>query len=102
NLDSVKKITSSISIPCELGGGMRSEEAIGRALDAGVARVVIGTRAAESLEFVAGMAQKFGSDKIAVGIDAKNGKVSVKGWTEESALSAADLAAEAEQAGAGT
>ncbi len=102
NLDAVKKITAAVSIPCELGGGMRDGEAIQRALDAGVARVVIGTRAAESIEFVAEMAQKFGSDKIAVGIDAKNGMVSVKGWTEQSSLSAADLAAEAEQAGAGT
>jgi phosphoribosylformimino-5-aminoimidazole carboxamide ribotide isomerase len=102
NLDAVKKITSSVSMPCELGGGMRNAASIERALEAGVLRVVIGTRAAESLEFVAEMAQEFGSDKIAVGIDAKNGMVSVRGWTEESVLSASDLAAEAEQAGAGT
>src|SRR3954471_12590819 len=48
NLDSVKAITSAIGIPCELGGGMRNEAAITRAFEAGVARVVIGTRAAES------------------------------------------------------
>src|SRR5579884_3710031 len=83
NLGIVEKITKAVSIPCELGGGMRNEAAITRALDAGVSRVVIGTRAVESLEFVAEMAQQFGSDKIAVGIDAKGGKVSVKGWTEE-------------------
>ena len=53
-----------------------------RAFDAGVARVVIGTRAAESLDFVRDMAREFGSERIAVGIDAKNGIVSVKGWTE--------------------
>ncbi|MEA2327199.1 MAG: phosphoribosylformimino-5-aminoimidazole carboxamide ribotide isomerase, partial [Thermoanaerobaculia bacterium] len=56
NLDSVRAITGAIGIPCELGGGMRSEAAIARAFDAGVARVVIGTRAAESLEFVREMA----------------------------------------------
>src|SRR5450432_3118088 len=102
NLDAVKKITSAISIPCELGGGMRSEEALARAFDAGVSRAVIGTRASESMEFVEQMAAKFGSEKIAVGIDAKNGTVSIKGWTELTQMSALDLARKAEAAGAGT
>lgn len=102
NLDSVRAITSNVSIPVELGGGMRSEAAIRQAFDAGVARIVIGTRAAESLEFVKEMASTFGSERIAVGIDAKNGQVSIKGWTEVSSLSALDLARRAEDAGAGT
>ncbi|MDB6173252.1 MAG: 1-(5-phosphoribosyl)-5-[(5-phosphoribosylamino)methylideneamino] imidazole-4-carboxamide isomerase [Chthoniobacteraceae bacterium] len=102
NLEAVRAITEAISIPCELGGGMRSEAAIQRAFDAGVSRAVIGTRAAESLEFVRDMAKTFGSERIAVGIDAKNGIVSVKGWTEMSTLSALDLARRAEDAGAGT
>lgn len=102
NLESVRAIAASISIPCELGGGMRSEAAIRKALDAGVARVIIGTRAAESLEFVRDMAKEFGSERIAVGIDAKNGTVSVKGWTELSTMNALDLARKAEDAGAGT
>ena len=102
NLEAVRAITAAISIPCELGGGMRSEAAIRRAIEAGVARVIIGTRAAESLDFVRDMAAEFGSARIAVGIDAKHGMVSVKGWTEESALTALDLARRAEDAGAGT
>jgi len=102
NLDAVRAITAAISIPCELGGGMRSEEAIRRAFDAGVSRIVIGTRAAESLDFVRDMVKEFGGERIAVGIDAKNGLVSVKGWTEVSALTALDLARRAEDAGAGT
>jgi phosphoribosylformimino-5-aminoimidazole carboxamide ribotide isomerase len=102
NLDSVRAIVEAIDIPCELGGGMRSEAAIRAALDAGVARVIIGTRAAESLEFVGEMARAFGSERIAVGIDAKNGIVSVKGWTELSTMDALDLARRAEDAGAGT
>ncbi|MDB6154919.1 MAG: 1-(5-phosphoribosyl)-5-[(5-phosphoribosylamino)methylideneamino] imidazole-4-carboxamide isomerase [Chthoniobacteraceae bacterium] len=102
NLEAVRAITAAISIPCELGGGMRSEAAIQRAFDVGVSRAVIGTRAAESLEFVREMAKTFGSERIAVGIDAKNGIVSVKGWTEMSTLSALDLARRAEDAGAGT
>lgn len=102
NLESVKKIASALKIPCELGGGMRSETAIARALDAGVARVVIGTRASESIDFVAQMVEKFGSERIVVGIDAKGGIVSVKGWTELSSLKAIDLAKQVEAAGAGT
>ena len=102
NLESVKAIVEAISIPCELGGGMRNREAIARAFEAGVARIVIGTRAAESLDFVREMAGEFGSSRIAVGIDAKEGMVSVKGWTELSTLSALDLARRAEDAGAGT
>jgi phosphoribosylformimino-5-aminoimidazole carboxamide ribotide isomerase len=102
NLEWVRKIAASVSIPCELGGGMRSEEAIRAAIDVGVARVVIGTRASESIDFVAQMAQKFGGDKIAVGIDARNGIVSIKGWTESAGVRALDLARKAEQAGART
>jgi phosphoribosylformimino-5-aminoimidazole carboxamide ribotide isomerase len=102
NLDAVTAIAAAIPIPCELGGGMRSEAAIRRAFDAGVARVIIGTRAAESLEFVRDMAREFGGERIAVGIDAKNGLVAVKGWTEQSSLPALELALRAEDAGAGT
>ncbi len=102
NIESVRAITAAIGIPCELGGGMRNAEAIGTALEAGIARVIIGTRAAESREFVAEMAREFGSERVAVGIDAKNGVVSIKGWTEQSSLSAFDLARRAEEAGAGT
>ncbi|MEI6560887.1 MAG: 1-(5-phosphoribosyl)-5-[(5-phosphoribosylamino)methylideneamino]imidazole-4-carboxamide isomerase [Verrucomicrobiota bacterium] len=102
NLEAVRAITAAAGVPCELGGGMRTEEAIARAFDAGVARVVIGTRAAESVDFVAAMAAKFGGERIAVGIDARNGEVSVKGWTEASGVKAVDLAKKVEAAGAGT
>jgi len=102
NLEAVRAIAATAGIPCELGGGMRNEDAISRAFDAGVARAVIGTRAAESVDFVAKMAAKFGGDRIAVGIDARNGIVSVKGWTESAGTRAVDLALQAESAGAGT
>lgn len=102
NLESVRAITSAISIPCELGGGMRTLPAIQNALNAGVARVVIGTRAAESIDFVHQACREFGGERIAVGIDARNGLVSTKGWTEQSTLPALDLARQAEDAGAST
>jgi len=102
NLEWIARITAAINIPCQLGGGIRDKAAAQRAFDAGVARVIIGTKAAESLEFVTELAQTFGGDRVAVGIDAKNGQVSVKGWTELSALKASTLAVKAEAAGAGT
>lgn len=102
NLETVRAITTAIGIPCQLGGGMRSADALERAFDAGVRRAIIGTRAVESLDFVREMAREFGSERVAVGIDAKGGEVSVKGWTESSAMGALDLALRVEDAGAGT
>ena len=102
NLDAVAKICAAVKIPCELGGGMRSEEKIRAAFDAGVARVILGTKACQSPETIAGFCTKFGGERIAVGIDAHGGKVAVKGWTETTATLASDLALAAQKAGAGT
>ncbi len=102
NLDAVAKICAAVKIPCELGGGMRSEEKIQAAFDAGVARVILGTKACQSPETIAGFCTKFGGERIAVGIDAHGGKVAVKGWTETTATLASDLALAAQKAGAGT
>lgn len=102
NLDTIRAITNAVKIPCELGGGIRDIAAIERALDAGISRVILGTKAAESLDFVAQMAARFGSDKIAVGIDAKAGIVSIRGWTHETGQSALTLATQSVNAGAGT
>ena len=102
NLDSILKITNALSIPVQMGGGMRSEEAVENALNAGVQRVVIGTRAAESVDFVDSLVQRFGPDRIAVGIDAKNGLVAVKGWTETSTLPAIELAQQVQARGVRT
>jgi phosphoribosylformimino-5-aminoimidazole carboxamide ribotide isomerase len=101
NLEVVRRMTASIRIPVQLGGGIRDEAAIERALGAGVSRVVIGTRAAEADDFVGRMVGKFGGERIAVGIDAKDGLVAVRGWTESTKLAAFDLALRAEKAGAG-
>jgi phosphoribosylformimino-5-aminoimidazole carboxamide ribotide isomerase len=102
NLDAVRAICAAVKFPVELGGGIRDLGAAQRALDAGVSRVIVGTRAVECLAFITELAKAFGSERVAVGIDAKGGKVSVKGWTEESGLTALDLAKRAEDAGAGT
>jgi phosphoribosylformimino-5-aminoimidazole carboxamide ribotide isomerase len=94
NLHLVAAVAKALSpsLFIELGGGMRTAEAIARALETGVDRVVIGTRACESLPFVRAAVEKFGAEKIAVGIDAKDGIVSTKGWTAPSQWTAPDLA----------
>jgi phosphoribosylformimino-5-aminoimidazole carboxamide ribotide isomerase len=99
NLDVVRAMAAAIKIPVQLGGGIRDEDAIERALAAGAARVVIGTRAAESMDFVARAVRSFGGRRIAVGIDARDGMVAVKGWTETTPLRAMDLATRAAEAG---
>ena len=102
NLEAVRRVTAAVTIPCELGGGMRTLPAIEAAFAAGISRIVIGTAAVESLDFVREAVREFGGDRIAVGIDAKHGMVSVKGWTETSPRTALDLARNVEAAGVGT
>lgn len=92
NLHLVQAVAKSSPLFIELGGGMRTESAIAQALETGVRRVVVGTRACESLPFVRAVVEKFGAERIAVGIDAKDGIVSTKGWTAPSSWTAPDLA----------
>src|SRR5579871_1538944 len=80
NLHLVEAVSQAVPLFIEMGGGLRTRTAIERVLAVGVARAVIGTAACESLSFVRDMVAKFGADRIAVGIDAKDGIVSTKGW----------------------
>lgn len=101
NLEKVRAMAAAISIPVQMGGGMRDEASIARALEAGVSRAVIGTKAAEDPDFVRRAVERFGGEKIAVGIDARDGKVAVKGWAETTAIEAASLARELAALGIG-
>ena len=102
NLDAVEKICAAVNIPCELGGGMRDADKIQSAVDSGVDRVILGTKAWQSPEILADLCARFGGQHLAVGIDANNGLVAVKGWTETTATKASDLALAAQKAGIGT
>ena len=102
NLPAIEQICASVNIPCELGGGMRNFKNVSAAFSCGVSRVILGTKACESPEYIAEICTEFGGERIAVGIDANHGKVAVKGWTETTSTSAADLALIAQVAGAGT
>lgn len=82
NEESIKRIVSEVNIPCELGGGIRTARDIERVLSYGINRVIIGTKAVSSPEFVREAVEKFGSEKIVIGVDAKDGFVAVEGWEQ--------------------
>jgi phosphoribosylformimino-5-aminoimidazole carboxamide ribotide isomerase len=91
NLDVVKRIGKAISIPLQLGGGLREKDDIQKVLSAGVSRCILGTAAARKPEWAQQMFAEFG-DGIILGIDAKDGMVAVSGWEETSAIPAVDFA----------
>lgn len=87
NLETVVNIKKATSLFCEIGGGIRSMEVIDRYINAGVDRVILGTAAVTNSAFVEEAVKKYG-EKIAVGIDIKDGLVAIKGWTETSDIDA--------------
>ena len=92
NLDAVREILEVDGLSVQLGGGMRDESVIASALDMGLSRVIIGTRACSDPHWVISMINRFGADRIVVGIDAKDGMVATRGWVETSTTSATELA----------
>lgn len=90
NLRHVEEV-AALGLKVQLGGGLRDRASVKAAFDAGVTRAVIGTRACSEPEFVEKLVQEFG-DKIAVGIDAKDGWVAIKGWVDTSDVTALGLA----------
>ncbi len=100
NLEVVARI-AALGLSVQLGGGLRNRASVERALSLGIARVVIGTRAAESEAFISELVAAFG-DRIAVGIDAKDGKVAVKGWVDTTGTSALAMAVRMDALGVGT
>ena len=86
NYDIVARIAAESGLKVEIGGGIRSEEVIKKYLDCGVCRVILGTAAVEQPELLEKMVSRYG-DKIAVGVDIKDGLVAIKGWMETSDIS---------------
>lgn len=87
----VKKIVAAVDVPIEFGGGVRSMDDVQQLCDAGVERVVLGTLAVESPELLRKLVSRF-SEKICVGIDARDGQVMTRGWESETRIFAVDLA----------
>lgn len=90
NLETVLAIKEKTGLFCEIGGGVRNMEVVSRYIDAGLDRVILGTAAVTDPDFAAEAAAKYG-EKIAVGVDIRDGFVAVKGWTEKTELNAFDF-----------
>ncbi len=103
NLDAVKQICFAAAgkVPVQLGGGLRSLEAIEAALNVGVFRVIIGTKALEG-NLVRRAVERFGAQRVVVGIDAKGGMVATDGWVNVTDVRATDLARQVGEAGVKT
>ncbi|MFP3389083.1 1-(5-phosphoribosyl)-5-[(5-phosphoribosylamino)methylideneamino]imidazole-4-carboxamide isomerase [Brevibacillus sp. SIMBA_040] len=91
NAELIKEIARSISVPVQVGGGIRTEEQIADYLEAGVARVIVGTAAIEDEPFTQRILQAYG-DKIAIGLDCRNGLVATRGWLTTTDVQATELA----------
>lgn len=99
NEEVIKQIVASVSIPVEIGGGIRSEEAVHSMLSLGVDRVIIGTKAVQNPEFLRELVKKFGPDRIVAGVDAKDGMVAVEGWEKISPVTASQLCGQMKEYG---
>jgi phosphoribosylformimino-5-aminoimidazole carboxamide ribotide isomerase len=98
NLDHVRAIARSLEVPVQVGGGLRSAAAIAAALDAGAARVVLGTAAYADSDLLAAVLHDHG-DAVAVAVDVREGHVATRGWTESTEETAAAVIARLEAAG---
>jgi len=91
NGESIRRIVAAVDVPCQLGGGLRSETDIAEALNWGVQRVIIGTKALKDPKWFSQVCRRF-PNQIVLGIDARDGRVATEGWLETSDCLAADFA----------
>lgn len=92
NLRALERILAAVTVPVQFGGGLRAVEDVTRLLKLGVHRAILGTVAVHHPEIVQEALALYGAERIAVGIDARGGRVAVRGWVEVSPLEAVDLA----------
>ena len=98
NVVAISEIAQSVKVPIQLGGGIRNEQTVAMYLKMGIRRVIIGTEAIKRPEFVKQICKTY-PDQIIVGIDARNGKVAIDGWTQTTHVEAVDLARAFEDCG---
>ena len=102
NRDAIRKIATQITIPFQVGGGLRRLEDVENVLAIGATRVIIGTRAVTSPEFMEDLLHRFGAGKIILGLDARDGMVAIEGWVEKSSLPVLDFARQMHKLGVET
>ncbi len=101
NQEIIKSMVTELSIPIQMGGGIRSIDDATKLLQTGVERVILGTLAMENQDVVTQLSNEFGSEKIIVALDSKDGQVVVRGWTEKTQQSVPEMGKIMEDAGAG-
>lgn len=99
NVQAISGILDTVSVPIEVGGGIRSFETAARLLTMGVHRVVLGTAAVTEPGLVKRLIDSFSSDRVVVGIDARGGQVATSGWTDTHSVKATELAKEIKSVG---
>ncbi len=91
NRQTVVAIAESVAVPVQVGGGIRTDDHVATYLESGVQRVILGTRALEAVDWLGALCERF-PGRIAASVDAREGKVSVRGWRETSSVDPIDLA----------
>ena len=94
NLNAVERIAGAVDVPLHLGGGIRDRDTARAAIGAGVSRIMLGTAAVEDAELIRSLLSEFGAESIIVSVDAKDGMVALRGWTEGSGALATELVAD--------
>ena len=94
NLESIRAIVDAVSVPLQVGGGVRTAETAQALLAAGVERVVLGTAAVEDPALVQQLCRRWGAERVVVAVDARKGRVAIRGWTEDTPVDATDLVKE--------
>jgi len=90
NLEHVRRIARAVDVPLQVGGGLRTIEAVDAAIEAGAARVVLGTAAFSDLEFLDEAVERYG-ERVSVSIDARAGRLATSGWTEQTEIPVEDV-----------
>ena len=98
NLETICRVKQTTGLKCQVGGGIRNMETVRRYLDAGLDRVILGTAAVANPAFAREAVEAYG-EKVAIGVDIKDGFVAVKGWTEKSELEAFSFCKQMESIG---
>lgn len=102
NLKVIKKILNEVSVPIQLGGGIRSQSQAQRLLNLGIERLILGTLAIENPKIITNLSNEYGKERVMVALDTKDAVVVIKGWREKTAHSAPKLGKILEARGAGS
>jgi len=101
NQELIASMVEELSIPIEMGGGIRSKEDVTKLLNTGIERVILGTLAMENPDIVTELSKEFASERVMVALDSKDNQVVVKGWTEKTSKTVPQMGRIMEEAGTG-